>query len=588
MRTSSKTVRNLSSIRLSGRDPVLLIAGLVLYIVLLLLIARVDWVGHIGDDASYVGAAKGLSQWAGYAEFERPDVRPETKHPPGYPLLILPMFWLGFGQIAGFQFVTALFGFGSLLLLSRYQGPTGLFLAILTALNFYWLLFCQHLLSEIPYGFALLLICWLVRRCESEGKVSMKHRLILACTLGFSVLLRTIGVILIPLLLFVLWRKKIPIRQWILVPVYAVLMIAPFYLYSAISGYRDDVTGYPGVLTVLETNVSYYLEALPFLMGVTVNPASLSDSVGGFICILLLVLTCWSGWAAFREGLELEVLAVFGFAAVLLVWPFQDPRLFVPLIPLMLLLVLRGGGSILNQIGLPKPYHVAFGVFLIAESVRMYGPLTQALQSKPPHARPPILSVIDQLAEPGDVVVADDPGVWLQCGTPIFPLAPEGRILKLYEAWIESMAMVDARFLLLAKNLDHGRSLSMGETRSSADSRLMQTVLNLTDSFKKVGEDERYVLFEIIADSKTERLAAGWFRLGHQKFFDRQGGAEEFEKALAVNPAFPVARFFLANLLLQQGRTSEAVEQLEILLRYQPFFEDAKALLLQLRGSRSD
>lgn len=584
VRTWQKTVRNLTSIRWGGRGPVLFAAALVLYIALVVLICRLDWVGHIGDDASYVGAAKGLSQWAGYAQFERPDVIPETKHPPGFPLLILPLLWAGLDQIPILQMVTGMFGFASLVLLSCYEGSTGRLVAALTGLNFYWLLFCGHLLSEIPYCFMLLLLCRMVHHCAKRGEITLKARVALAFTLGFSILLKTIGVILVPLLLVVLWRKRLPIKEWILIPLYSALFIAPYYFYSAVSGYRDDVAGYPGVIEVLKTNVPYWLEALPFLMGVTSRLVDLTNPGDGVVALLLFSLICWSVWTAFKEGLELEVLALLGFGAVLLVWPFQDPRLFVPTIPLLLLIVLRGGGLLFSNLGIPRPYYVAFAILLAAEVLRISGPLASALRSTPPHSRPPVLGRLDELAGPGDVVVADDPGVWLQCKTPVFPLASEERILKVYEAWMESMAMVDARFLLLAKDLDHGRSLSMGESRSSSEARLMQTVLNRPDTFQKVGEDGRFVLFEITADPRKTRLAAGWFRIGHQKFFESRTGAEELQKALAIEPSFPVARFFLAHLLLQHGRTDEAVEQLETLLGYQPFFDDARVLLAELRG----
>lgn len=567
------------------RSLLLTLFGLLVFTVLVVLIGRTDWVGHIGDDASYVGAATGLSTWSGYAEFERPDVRPETKHPPGYPLLILPMFWLGLGQTVVFQCVTAFFGFGSLLLLARY--PTvGTLGAVLTGFNFYWLLFCQHLLSEVPYTFFLLAICLLVAKCGEEGEVSTKNRILLATFLGFSILLRTIGIVLVPLVLVALGLRRLPFRQWAPIPIYSGFMVAPFYLFSAVTGYRDDVAGYPGMLTVLKTNIPYYLESLPFLMGVWSTLADLSEPLDGIVCLVLLALLLWSGWIACREGLELEVATVFGFGMVLLLWPFQDPRLFVPLIPLWALILLRGGGALLCRLGVRNPYWVMFFLLFSAQLLRLSTPLKTFVTLEPGYARPAILGLINEVAKPGDVVVGDDPGVWLQCKTPVYPLAPEATILKNFEIWLENMALVDAKFVLIAKNLDQGRSLSMGETRSSDEAKLLTTLLGLSDSFRKIGEDNRYVLFEIVRDPRSELMAVGWFRLGHRKFFEEQGGFDELRKALVLNPNLPVARFFLAELLVRQGRRGEAVEQLEVLLHLHPYFDDARAMLHQISGQK--
>lgn len=569
----------------AGPRKLLPLLGLVfLFLPLVILFSRLDWPGHIGDDAAYVGAAKGMSTYSGYAEFARADVRPETKHPPGYPLLLLPTFWSGLAGIHAYQAVTAVFGLATLGLLWLYPAPFGPLVAVLTLFNFYWLLFCQQIMSEIPYGFFLLVVALALRRGQDSTKLESTPRVIIGLILGFSVLCRTIGVAVIPVGMFILWRRKVPWTQWLPVPIYAALVAAPFYFFSAVTGYREDVAGYPGLLVVLKTNALYYLQALPFFLGVSADPIRLEDPGWAVVTFLFLALLSWGCWIAVGKGLAFESLSTLALGAVLMIWPFQDVRLMVPMIPLFLMFALIGGAEALERAQVPKPQWWVFGLLLAAELWRLTAPVAEAWNSKPPYARPPIMAAIDQLKKPGDVVVGDDQGVWLQCGTPVFPLAPEVRILKLYEAWMESMSMVDARFLLLAKHLDQGRSLSMGEARSSSEGKLLKTVLNLPNTFKLVGEDERYMLFEITVDWKKEREAAGWFRLGHQKFFTQKSGAEEFRKALAIDPAFPVARFFLANLLLQQGKVQEAATQLETLLRYQPYFDDAAALLAQLRA----
>ena len=69
-------------------------------------------------------------------------------------------------------------------------------------------------------------------------------------------------------------------------------------------------------------------------------------------------------------------------------------------------------------------------------------------------------------------------------------------------------------------------------------------------------------------------------------FSDHAGAVNEYEAAVKFMPAYPALRVMLAQALLQTGKRTEAIMQLEETLRIAPDSSVAKEGLAQLLGRR--
>jgi hypothetical protein len=508
----------------------------------------------------------------GFVQVDNPQNPPDAKRPPLYPLLLQPIFLFGSGSILGAQIVTAFFGLGSLLLLIWGWGRTGALIAVLSLFNYFWLSFNAHIMTEIPFEFFMLLALVLTDRACAKGELTPKIRVGIALLIAVATLCRTVGVLVLPAILLSFWRSEVPWKKWALIPVYAGLFYLPYLLSPVAEGYGEDVASYPGIAKVLSINSDYYWKILPYLMGVykipgTENASPLLIHLFSFFLLAGMLLGVK---VVVQQKRFLELAVTAAFVALFALWPFQDPRFLLPVLPFLYFLLLRGlQYAFTRGTSSRRGLFIGFTVVLFFQVVYLTVPVLQSIQGIP-QPRPDVFAWMEENTDPDDIVLSAEAGVWLQTGRRVIPLAPQQRIVKYPESWLENIYLLDTDWVLLQK-----------DPRQTLMEPFVQTV---PDHFVLAYKDEKYSLYRVVGDRGDLLEAIGWHRAGHRLFFQNQRAIPEFRKALELEPWLPVTRFMLANQLLAEGRKTEAVKELETLLTYQPQFEDARLLLEQLRG----
>ena len=196
----------------------LLVFGIVVLGVVCFLTTRPghDWGG---DFAQYIQHARNIAAGREYADtgyvYSRyyTYLAPRT-YPPGFPLLLVPFYYLFGPDVEVFKLLVAFFyvaSFAMCVLYFRERVPPLLSLAG-SALLFFnpWMLnFKNQIISDMPFLFFLLLSLFWVRRAYRAERPAVLHAMICGILFACAAAIRTPGVLLVPaLLVFDIYRHK--------------------------------------------------------------------------------------------------------------------------------------------------------------------------------------------------------------------------------------------------------------------------------------------------------------------------------------------------------------------------------------------
>lgn len=155
-----------------------------------------------GDNANYYIYAKAIATGHGYSDLSSPGNPPTANFPPGYSILMAPIFWLTdsivvqnyLGEV--FLLVSVIFLF---LFTATYLKNKGfaLFISIIVLSNFFILQFATMMMSELPYILFSIGVLWYLIKINEQSHTNKYDLIILILIAVFAYHIRTQGVVLL-------------------------------------------------------------------------------------------------------------------------------------------------------------------------------------------------------------------------------------------------------------------------------------------------------------------------------------------------------------------------------------------------------
>ena len=374
-----------------------------------------------GDNTEFVILARSLAQGEGLHYVNDPDLKPATKYPFGFPLMLSPLAWLsGSGpeeETGGGEPVRDFISMKWLVAVLFAGVPAAVYLlardclgevsawaaALLCALQPKLVEYGSQVMSEIPYTLFSLATLFLVQRgarCR-EGLTNPWLTAGFVC-LMWSYYVRSAGVVLVAaVLLFLAFDRQY--RRAIVLVAGAVVTAFPWWLRNHFSG-RGGVY----VTQFLQVNPYHpdrgYLDAAGFLERfggnlqaylVHIMPKTLWPSFSGAQSVfnpVTLAIVAVALWASFlcirrRENLLIWIYGVL-FLGLMFLWPWVGDRFLLPAIPVLLFFAVRVGGDLLARLGAVggKPVCAVLGVTAL---LLLLNSQVDGLQSQARYARGP-------------------------------------------------------------------------------------------------------------------------------------------------------------------------------------------------------
>jgi len=301
-----------------------------------------------------------------------------TRYPPGYPAILTLLLKTGMAGSWSFVALNCVFLsaglLGSFVVYRRalkFSSWVGVLLCCLVLLN--WV-FVKHItlpLSDIPYfGVSQASLALLVL-AEQSSVTRRKVILLTACVLMIiAISIRTIGIIIIPALIWVTISKYIENNKVILTnPIYIIIRSIRIIVYGSLVSLILGL----GCLWILQNryfheatskyNLKDKMNLIPFAMDyrlselgdIAINiprnklplPSAFTQgfySLSGFLLAGVLLYVIWLR----RTDLQSIDIYIVCYLAVLAFWPHFDSRFWLPVIPLLLAYL----GLLVNRLSL--------------------------------------------------------------------------------------------------------------------------------------------------------------------------------------------------------------------------------------------
>lgn len=341
----------------------------------LALLLAVLYLLHLGtplrlstDTLIYLQAAATLADGLGYAALGG---RP--MYPVGYPALVAAADLVGLGHAPGLLALNLLALAAGLAAWYRMlRAPLGctpataLGLCVLTAASYGFVKHAPLMLSDVPFfGVAAVALLALVRFRERPGPVRLGVAL---AAVGAALLVRSAAVAFVPVLLWLLVQRT-PLRGLgrriranplraaglaaLLLAVLAVLgytVGAPTYLYDL-----QRVYGEHGLGGVAWWNVRAKLSNLGEIglnvprTIVTAAASELVAEVAAYLAGAVVALLAVRGTIDAPGRASAPALFGYSYVALIVLWPGDDVRFWLPVMPLVLLALLRGAAAVLAR-----------------------------------------------------------------------------------------------------------------------------------------------------------------------------------------------------------------------------------------------
>lgn len=397
-------------------------------------------VGHTGDDVMYLSSGRALARGLGYVDLHFPGHPPHMKYPPGYPLLI------SLGERIWPESLTAQRGLTVVVTLAT-TGLVWVMLAglpsgyrwagtVLTGSNVMWAQFATTVDSGPLYALLLAVAVLLFERGA---------RLALGLTVAAAVYVRTVGVVLFPAVGLAALTER---RLWVSLAV-AFLLLAPFYLSPA----RLNEYGRAGMtkplfgehILVNDRHLELNLKLPLILWG---NPWTLSNAgwawgalgLAGWALLFRGALVCARG----PRGARLAVCLAGGTVAMHGLYAYFDFRYYVPVLPYFYWVLLEGCRALQSR----ALTGVVVGSLLLGN---LYFVTADARRTLTAPEQPRLAATYRWLAahrEPGDIIGAEDPEVWLYTGLPVvYVNTVQAR--ERPDDWLQSMQRKGVTLVLL-------------------------------------------------------------------------------------------------------------------------------------------
>jgi len=338
-----------------------------------------------GDDfAQYLHQAENLAVGkdmadTGYIYSRYTPVLGPRAYPPGFPLLLAPIYAIWGLNMTAFQVYLIVLQLIALILIyllyrAEVSLPTALILLVMMGLSPYLIAFKRAIMSDVPFMlFCIAFLVWVesVYRRKQFGFWAIGVAVVLAFV---CYLIRTIGfVVLGALLVSDLLRRRTVTRftLFTIIGTIALVIVSRFVIGGGEESYFDQFEGYSP--TILIQNFSYYLigQIRAFWAG-----PSLRLGAEAILPILYLAAVPLMIYGfirrARRSTLLVEMFFLF-YLGVILAWPsVQELRFLYPILPLVLLYTGVGFEGVLEMLGKRLPQRmiqagaVAVGVGILA------------------------------------------------------------------------------------------------------------------------------------------------------------------------------------------------------------------------------
>lgn len=155
-----------------------------------------------GDNASYYIFAKSLATGHGYSDLSAPGNPPSSTFPPGYSLLMAPIFWIT-DSIEVQNYYGEIFLLASVILLYFFIATSlknkglALFTSSIILSNFFILQFATMMMSELPYMLFSIGVLWYLLKVNEQSKTNKFDFILLILITVFAYHIRTQGVVLL-------------------------------------------------------------------------------------------------------------------------------------------------------------------------------------------------------------------------------------------------------------------------------------------------------------------------------------------------------------------------------------------------------
>jgi len=314
--------------------------------------------GLYHDDGIYLTCSKSLATGQGYRIISLPEQPYQTKYPPLFSLLLVPVWWISpeFPEnIRWFQSIVILCGVAFLWLshqmvvrVFKFEPRVSLLLLALFVLNPALLSASQWILSEIPYAaVSTAALLYYEARCRSSGSAPGHRLFLLAALSGAGYLLKAHGIVL-PMALAVCILLE---RKWRDLTIYLAslsLFLVPWWLwasqankgvrYSPLTqyyvGYQSTLSGsqsFEHWAMIIGQNTKYLANTLDHFV-LALIPLS---QTGSRIPLTLMIFGVGVAmiWRSISRAVAIYVVL---FLFVVLLLPWHPDRHLLPIIPIFL------------------------------------------------------------------------------------------------------------------------------------------------------------------------------------------------------------------------------------------------------------
>lgn len=339
------------------------------------------------DSTRYVIWSESLSRGLGWIDATQPEPEAYVVNAPFYPLFIVPSQWIAAGSLFAAKVMTLLYGLGALALfllwLRRWLSVrTAHVVAWLFAITPLTLVMFTEALSEAPFFLLLFLALWLRERSR-EQPLTSGQTAVLVAALAVLPLLREISVAIVgAFVIDAILRRQI--RPAILIVAAAVGTVGLWTLRNLVWVGVPESSQATNIQFIFEhfvtpTSASIWSEwvqrviinlrayqyelsgmiLVPFPLNLIREPSDMFVGVvfvlnavkgwTGFAFLPLLAVGAWTDLRTSTTAL-VRVLFMAFYASIILLYPLQDIRFFLPAVPFVLIWLAIGIGRPLTML----------------------------------------------------------------------------------------------------------------------------------------------------------------------------------------------------------------------------------------------
>lgn len=266
-------------------------------------------------------------------------------YPQGFPILLLPVYWLFGISLYKMKIYCALFFIASLFLFYKLIRPlfsTSIIPLIIIAMlgfSFHFIEMTDAVLSEFPFIFFVLLSFWLLQK-----ERTVRNQVLAGAVIFFTYLIRDIGICLLGVLIFDYFFKYKKMKEFRFYGFLPFISFAVLFIISKIIFPNGGANHQAMFLQDLgwlrfETNAAYYTELLSNIF--------LIDDMQEHIGNKILLVVFMGAIISFKKTYP-YLIFLLGYCIILLIWPSQESfRFLLPILGFIFLFL----GLTIEKIG---------------------------------------------------------------------------------------------------------------------------------------------------------------------------------------------------------------------------------------------